>query len=646
MATVASILIDSPLPQLDRLFEYRVPVSLESEIRVGQRVEVTFGRSRKSSIGFVVELSDQSNFAGKLSELNSILSPVVHLKPEIYRLAQTVAERQSCQVAEVLKLAVPNFMPTVEKSFLSQNIAKLNSLPPQVFSWSKQIAATKVEMLIQSSRRSTLVVEPRTTTLEVEGKTVSLPIWVALFVESAFQSLKNGKSSILIVPDFRDVSRLRAGLSEVGLLEHVVDYSSNLVKSKRYLSFLSALMETPCVVIGTRSAIFAPVSNLGSILVWDEADSNLVDQSAPYFVYRDLALMRQQQEGCALVFASHSRSADIQRLVELNYLQDVTANFPIPRVSTSDPGLRLDSLSFNAIRQGLIEGPVLVQVSSKGDTLSIYCRSCEEVAHCHICRGPIRKNSENSFSCRWCNALSVQLVCQCKSTDFRFGRPGSSRTASELGKSFPGSKVVEATGEKIISRVSGKNTLVVATPGAEPLASKGYAAVIILDASIALSKQTLRSRETAVRIWSNAISLLSDEGRGVLAGITGNLATQFPLWAQREIASDELISRRELSFPPAVRLGSITAERAMLQVFELMLNSQAGVTVIGPAPLDNPSQANQWRLIFKYPHAIGLELAKSLKAESLKVSAGKTLESKSGRNTRSVRIKMDDTEVI
>ena len=101
MASVARVVIDSPLPQLDKLFDYSIPEALRSEISVGQRVEVTLGRTKRKVFGFVIELLENSAFVGKLSSLVAIASPVVYLTPEIYNLAAKISERQATHVSEI-----------------------------------------------------------------------------------------------------------------------------------------------------------------------------------------------------------------------------------------------------------------------------------------------------------------------------------------------------------------------------------------------------------------------------------------------------------------------------------------------------------------------------------------------------------------
>ena len=108
MATFAKVAIESPLPQLDRLFDYQVPAALEAELRVGQRVSVPFGKSTKLIDGFVVELADSIDYQGKVSELQGIVSTNVVLPNSIYRTIRAVADRQAVSFGDVAKAAIPS----------------------------------------------------------------------------------------------------------------------------------------------------------------------------------------------------------------------------------------------------------------------------------------------------------------------------------------------------------------------------------------------------------------------------------------------------------------------------------------------------------------------------------------------------------
>lgn len=225
------------------------------------------------------------------------------------------------------------------------------------------------------------------------------------------------------------------------------------------------------------------------------------------------------------------------------------------------------------------------------------------------------------------------------------GRAGSTRTATELGKAFPNARVIEATGETKTATLKNEKALVVATAGAEPYIAGGYAAVVILDAQVLLSRQFLRSQESAIRQWSNAIAKLGPEGRAVVVGISGNLGQAIALWQHRELASEELKNRRELGLPPALRLGSVHGELKILNQVRLELSKSEDLVLLGPAPAVESGEES-WRLMFKYPYGKSVAVAQLVGAVVAKISAGQISLSKSGRGKRSLQIRMNDAEVI
>jgi primosomal protein N' (replication factor Y) len=237
-------------------------------------------------------------------------------------------------------------------------------------------------------------------------------------------------------------------------------------------------------------------------------------------------------------------------------------------------------------------------------------------------------------------------LCDCGSSEFVHGRAGSTRTAKELGKAFPSVRVIESTGaQRIVSLPSGR-ALVVATAGAEPYVSGGYHAVVLLDARVILARQNLRAYEEAVRIWSNAVAKAKATAPCVLVGVTGELAQLYSLWNHDKIAAKELSSRIELQLPPSIRMGSVTAELDMVTEISNALSVYPAVVRIGPAPVGAQEGGQLWRLIFKYPYAEGLSIAKQLKLEVARISAGIARVTNTGRSARAITVKMNDAEVV
>jgi primosomal protein N' (replication factor Y) len=199
---VARVAIDSPLPQLDRLFDYEVAEELRGAITVGSRVRVPFGRGAGLSDGFVVELVKESEFSGKLARLEELVSPVSVLQPEIYQLCRAVADRQAVTIADVFKLAIPTRSVAVEKKWLAAGAQR----------------ETGASRRSDSGQRLFAFVEPRTNELG--------PIWVQQLVSRAIANLEAGESTILVVPDYRDQAVLLSEIAKKTVVANIVDYTS------------------------------------------------------------------------------------------------------------------------------------------------------------------------------------------------------------------------------------------------------------------------------------------------------------------------------------------------------------------------------------------------------------------------------------
>ena len=628
MHAVARVALDSPLPNLDRLFDYSIPIEMQGLLTVGQRVRVSFGRTKKLVEAFVIETAEKSEFDGKLANIAEIVSQVAVLPENIYKLARAVADRQASTLADVLSGAVLTRSVAVEKKFVASAVfAEAQS------SKDKQIAKLEAALAQPISVASAHADQP-------------IPAWQEQLLTAAEQKLSTGQSVIIVVPDFRDIQQLREIIEKSSFAEHYIDYTADQTGSKRYSAFLKCLSQGAHLVVGSRSTVYAPLQNLGLIAFFDDGDLNLQEQQSPYIHARDVALLRQTIDNCDLLFVSHSRSCEVQRLVEMNYLTETTLKFAAPSVAFDESDSRVPTLAWQLIREAATVGAVLVQVSSKGTARTAYCQQCSTRALCGNCHGPIWIDSSGMPRCRWCNAQNLAYRCsECGHEKIRQGFGGSTRTVAEFGKAFAGIQIIESTGDKPLLEVTAGKKIVIATPGAEPTVAGGYEAVIVLDANQALSKDSLRASEDAVRNWSNAIAKLGRGGRAVIAGAPQRIGQRFALWQQIELAQDELENRRELEFPPHVRLGSVEGPIDVITQLtdELTID---GVQVLGPIQVRGAQGEQNMRFVLKYPYSLGVILAEAIKAAQLKVTAGLTKTSATGRVSRAVRVRMDDPEVI
>lgn len=625
MSSIARVIIDSPLPALDKVFDYRIGEDLAAQVKPGVRVRVPFGRSKQKLDAFVVGLVEKSEFEGKLSTVAEVVSPLPVLPENIYNLLRALADRQASTLGDLLSSAIAQRFVRVEKSLYSDFTIQRRTQPDH-------------------PKLQAALAKPGTVSSEFGA--VPVAEWVVTLMRAAIDQLNRGYSSILLVPDFRDQALLKKTIEQSDYAQHLIDFSSEQTGSARYAAYLKCLTPGAHIVIGSRSAVFAPLQNLGVIAMFDDGDRNYIDQQSPYLHARDAVLVRQSIDKCSLLFVAHARSPEVQRLIEIGFLTDQEPEFKAPRIAYDESDARVSTLAWSAIRDGLSEGVVLVQVNSRGVARTAYCDECASRALCNRCNGPIWIDSTYTPRCRWCNAQNLAFSCSnCKAKKLRQGYGGSTRTAAEFGASFAGAQIIEASADHLVEKVSGKNKIVIATPGAEPFCSEGYSRVIVLDGRQALNRDSLRASEQAVREWSNAIAKLAPEGRAVIVGVNSQLGARLSLWQQREIASEELKNRRELDFPPHLRLGSIEASREVIAQIASEI-SVDGVQMLGPISLRGKSGEELQRLVMKYPYSSTGALSEALRAAQLKVSGGLTKTSPTGRVSRAIRVRMDDPEVI
>lgn len=663
---VGRVLLDSALPQLDHFFDYSIPDELAATAIPGVRVRVPLRSAGRLSDGYLIEITsgDDGDFGGALSPIDSVVSPIPVLSPEVWQLARSVADRSSGTANDIIRLAVPGRQVRVEKAWLAAGQTAGDSAGPvhdrQPIS-DRSVPTMSIagygegvlERMVDTDQRIALQAIPRVRQL---GSGNWVGEWAYTVAQTAAHCWSLGRSAIVVVPDYRDQAQLTEALSTLVPAESVAALDARQSNPDRYRAFLRCL-DGPRIVIGPRSAIYAPASDLGLIVLWDDGDPLHNEPLAPYIHARDAALVRQQQQECALIIAGHTRTVEVQRLVEIGWLIDVEpkpAVLPkvIPTASQfeGDSGARaarIPSTAWQQARRGLDSGPVLVQVARPGYSPVMACENCGEVARCTVCDGPLAMSSARAIpACRWCGTLATGWACvHCQHTRLRQVSVGSSRTADELGRAFPGTRVILADGEHPVLDVSAEPALVVATRGAEPFAEGGYRAILLLDGERMLSRETLRVADDCLRWWSNTIALAAPGAPSVLVGVDGFLARTLVTWQHPAFARRELADRRALKLPPAVRLVAITGEPSAVDQAVAEVGSNHVLDVLGPVTIDE----GMVRSIIRFEYAGGATIAASLRAAVVR-NATQRRRSPTRKNRYSrpptLKIRFDDPEIL
>ena len=662
---VARVAVDISLAHLDRPFDYLVPARLDTEAVPGCRVRVRFAGQLVD--GYLLERAETSEHQGRLARLERVISPEPVLTPEIFDLARAVADRYAGTLADVLRLAIPPRHATAEReapqagtprdpAYGNPAPAGPAPAPPDPGSWSRYPAGPAFLAGLAGGRP-----------VRAAWSALPGPEWPAEIAIAAAATATTGRGVVIVVPDARDLDRVDAALTEAAL-DHVC-LTADLGPAERYRRWLAVRRGLVQVVAGTRAAMFAPVTGLGLVVLWDDGDDLHAEPRAPYPNAREVLALRAHRTGAAALIGGFARTAELTQLVAGGWARPLAGSAealrqaaPRVRAAPDEAELardaaamtaRLPSLALRTARQGLTGGargdpdgqaPVLVQVPRRGYLAAVACARCRAQARCATCAGPLEiGGSHGTPGCRWCGALAADWTCaRCGSGQLRALVTGAARTAEELGRAFPGVPVRTSGGQHVLATVPGEPALVIATPGAEPVAQEGYAAALLLDGWALLGRPSLRAAEEALRRWLNAAALVRPGGPVVvLAEATLPAVQALIRWDPVTFSERELAERAELGFPPAVRMASVTGPPEAVADFVGAAGLPDRAEVLGPVPGEPagpgvPRKARE-RALIRIGRRDGLELARALHAAQATRSARK--------EGGAVRVQLDPAEV-
>jgi primosomal protein N' (replication factor Y) len=673
-----------------------VPEQLADAAVPGCRVRVRFAGQLVD--GYLLGREAASEHAGRLAFLERVISPEPVLTPEIAGLARAVADRYAGTLADVLRLAIPPRHAGAESArpagsaaqpesaaqpgsvaqpeFVAQpgSVAQAGPAPapgpalapgpappdgplprPAPGPWTRYPAGEAFLAALADGRA------PRAAWSALPG-----PHWAEEIALAAATAASAGRGALMVVPDTRDLDQLDEALTALLGKDRHVCLSAGLGPAERYRRWLSVLRGEVRVVAGLRAAMFAPVRDLGLVVVWDDGDDLHSERRAPYPHAREVLALRAHRQKAAALIGGFARTAETTQLADSGWAHPIiaaraTVRSVAPLIRGTGDGdelardeaasaARLPSLALRTAREALARGPVLVQVPRRGYLAAVACRRCREQARCPACAGPLALGSADAPpQCAWCGALAAAWRCpRCGHAALRSIVTGAARTAEELGRAFPSVPVRTSRGQAAIAQVPETPALVVATPGAEPPARGGYAAALLLDGRILAGRASLRAAEEALRRWLNAAALVrpAAEGGRVVVVADSSLAPVQALirWDPVMHAEREVAERAQLRFPPSARMAAATGPQAAVTELIDAAELPPDAEVLGPVPAgaDAPgadgSDAGEVRVFFRVPRSLGADLARALQAAQAVRSARKA--------AGAVRVQMDPLDLI
>jgi len=529
---VALVWVDTAIPTLMDPFSYLIPERISSQISIGSRVQVPF--KDKHLEGIVIDRTALTSDSRDLKSIYKLLGEYPVASAETIELISLTASFWGGSPYDVIRSAIPPRVASAEKGL---SLAERPSSP-------KSEAVATFHLL-----------PPK---LDPISALCSLVL-----------SRKSSGVKLIIVPTARDLLRLAASFAEQDI--DFTSLDSNLPRADRYRNFLSASLGAANVVIGMRGAIFAPIPELSEIYLHQENSEHYYERRSPYWNTREVAWIRSKLSNLELHFTGYVPSLDVAIDIDKKEISYQALREKISVVAqASSNGELIPSKIYQQVRKAIATGPVLFLVPAKGYATAISCAKCRNIAICD-CGGKLSKSSAKSeptcvlcskryqnWKCGWCGEARVFLTSR-----------GIERFAEEIGRSFPNQVVIQSTASDPRDSVSSDLALVISTPGVEPIAESGYAAVIVLQVDRFLSSSASNGVERAYSNFFAAGALISDSGVIALVSDDGSpITSALTTWNPATISKREIEQRISLRLPPisgAVLVLSDSAELVRLK---------------------------------------------------------------------------------
>jgi len=660
--TGAFVQVALPLP-LKQTFTYAVPIDLRDEITVGSALLVPF-RGRELT-GFVVEVTDEP-VEGAPERLREVLGTVEKgslFPPDLLAVSNWMAEYYQCGLGEVLAAAVPEKGSRRRKRDLDvesvptpEELVSLEEHPE--FSLTGRQEEILVPLLAGLEGRQYLTAVLHGVT--ASGKT-------AVYERLVASALEEGRSAIILVPEISITPQIVA-LFRSRFGERVALFHSRLKSRDRYVQWRRVLDGEARVVIGPRSAVLAPVRDLGVIVVDEEHETSYKQtEPDPRYHARDVAVMRAREADALCVLGSATPSAESYRnALEGKYLllemPERISSRPMPTIELVDLaaeqkerrregtvilGERLEQELDECLSRG---EQSIIFLNRRGFSPAITCRDCGEADECRNCSVAMTYHSrEGELVCHYCGVRKQPPThCPaCGSADLSHRGLGTQRVETALQKRYPEACVLRMDSDTTRQRgshgalyrrfASGEGDILLGTQMvAKGFHFPGVTLVGVISADAELHFPDFRANE---RTFQLITQVAGRAGRGEEPGkvivqsyASGNPGIDHAVSGDyRAFMTAELASRESLGYPPCGRMirivirgrEEVTVQKRGREVLRLLTKVVPdSVMVLGPAPAPL-YRLNRWyrvHLFLRGPSA--LTLRRCVESSGIVVSGG------------------------
>ena len=591
---IAEVIVDIAASETDRIFDYLCDESTQA----GDRVLAPFGP--KMLTGFVMRLKETSDYPlEKLKKIQPTADELPALTSESLRLADKIATRYKVPKALTLRLFLPSEMRTGKVRELYRNYATLtlpmsemkftktaknqigaaeylekngksdcaqvnNLFPGSIAALQKKgyVQITKEQILrdpykqVDGEAQTRILTEDQQKAVDFiksDSRTAHLLFGVTgsgkteIYLTLIAQCLQQGKSSIFLVPEIsltpQMLSQLRARFGKNAAILH-----SGLSAGERFDEWWRLRTGEAKIAIGARSAIFAPLENLGVVIIDEEHDSSYASETSPRYNTAEIALLRAKQNGCKLVLGSATPSVETYKKAQEGELGLVRLTKrinkrPMPEITIADMRREVRRGNVSAFSSALKEeiekclqkgNQAILFLNRRGYSQTVICKECGYVAKCEACDVSLTYHrDEDRLKCHYCGARYETLpACpDCGSAKLTYTGTGTQRIVADLQKLYPNARILRMDNDttrgkeghyKILKAFGEKQADILV--GTQMIA-KGHdfpsvTLVGILDADMSLHFSDYRSGERTFQLITQVA------GRSGRAGEAGKVVLQ------------------------------------------------------------------------------------------------------------------------
>jgi primosomal protein N' (replication factor Y) len=586
--TVVNVWVDSGISHLDGVYSYRCPNELVDKIAIGSRLKVPF--NSRSCEALVVEILDSDEKTEHLKVIESVLGLIPVANSTLINFYRAMAKHWASDPYPLIKFGIPSRVASVEKvleSETSEIIGKggANRKPSQNF------------FMMHTPKRSAY--------LEL--------------VELAIERMKIG-STLLLLPDIKDVDRVLDAFNGMDRDFEIIRLDSSLSRAQRYENYLKTSLKKKMLVIGNRSALFAPVCNLNSIIVGFEKSEQYFEKKHPYWNTRESVFLRAQIENLNLYFTGYVPSSEIAQQIEDRNVKFINQRATVNTIAFPQvQGELLPDRLIPAIRKSLREGTVLFLVPRKGYANALLCAKCRNIALCK-CGGRLLVSSQFADPiCSVCNSSVENWQCNwCSGTRRYVAARGIDRFHEEIGRAFPNTTIQLSSAPNILEEVSAKTKIVIATMGSIPGNFNEYSAIVLLEGQRFLAASTSRFEELVYESFFEAAAHVGHKGNVfIVLDAFHPLVAAISKWNPGLLVKKILRENEEAFLPPFSSIAVLTVEK---QEAILLRNGLAKSVKDGRLPI------NSQILLSQNAESDEVKILVSVPAENREVLAAFLLE--------------------